>query len=221
MHVDLVESLRCPRGHEDGWLVAAADEVIDRRIVRGTVGCPICGGEWRIDAGELSFLSESSRVSEAATFANADQAAEAMRLAALLNLRDASGAVVLIGSAAVFADALASLTGVRVLAVNAPFGVALHHSRLRTTHALPLGVGTVRGVCVDAAHSDDAWLGSAVRAVARGGRVVAPTDVIVPDDVQELARDDREWVGEVRVAASGLVPLRRGGDPMDMPTREG
>jgi hypothetical protein len=75
-------------------------------------------------------------------------------------------------------------------------------------------VGTVRGVHLDAAHSDNNWLSSAVRAVARGGRVVAPLHVHVPSDVQELARDDREWVGEVRLAASGLVPLRRSGDPM-------
>lgn len=56
----------------------------------------------------------------------------------------------------------------------------------------------------------------AVRAVQQGGRMIAPADVPVPDDVRELARDEDEWVGEVRVAASGLVPLRRGGDPLSL-----
>ncbi len=220
MHVDLIESLRCPRRHEDGWLVAATDEVIDRQIVRGTLGCPICGGEWRIQAGELDFgqvafaVHETAGTDTGAAHELASAESHAMRLAALLDLRDANGFVVLTGESALVADTLHSLTGVRVLAVNASRGAATRHSRLRVANALPLGVGTARGVVLDSMHGDSDWLDSAVRAVARGGRVVAPTHVHVPSDVEELARDEREWVGAVRVAASGLVPLRRGGDPM-------
>jgi hypothetical protein len=67
---------------------------------------------------------------------------------------------------------------------------------------------------VDLAHATPAWLDVLVAAITRGGRLVAPAQVPVPLGVEELARDDHEWVAEVRASASGLVPLRRGGDPM-------
>lgn len=240
MHVDLVESLRCPNQHEDGWLIASIDVVVDRRILKGLIGCPMCGAEWPIVDGELLFSGDSSPESDVqsyAEFAEGDSASAALRIAALLNLRGNHGAVVLMGAAARAADAISSLTGVLVLAVNAPRGVAVNHSRLRTSrmtrmsdtlhmsdtsdtsrtsptshapHALPLGVGTVRGVHIDAAHSASSWVASAIRAVEKGGRLVVPANVPVPADVRELARDEHEWVGEVSVAASGLVPLRRG-----------
>jgi len=236
MHVDLVEALRCPRGHEESWLVAATDVVTERRIIRGTIGCPVCGAEWRIEEGELDFdaaVQMPSAASSAAlpvrqplsqnpagaTVATAQPdtptlEASALRMAALLDLRDTTGAVVLFGEAARVADALASLTGVLVLAVNAPPGVGTRHSRLRVLRALPLGVGTVRGGALDHAHASTSWMSSVVRAVQQSGRIIAPAVVPVPDDVRELARDEDEWVGEARVAASGLIPLRRGGDPL-------
>lgn len=219
MHVDLVEALRCPNAHEEGWLVASADVMVERRIIQGVIGCPQCGAEWRVRDGALSLgssqaasaLERDSTSERGVTSEQGDTSDQALRLAALLDLRDARGAVVLSGSHTHFADALAALTGVLVLAVNPPGGEAEGHSRLFASRQLPLGVGTVRGVMLDAAHGDAAWVASAVRAVERGGRIVAPAIVSVPPDVTELARDGVQWVGEVRVASSGLVPLRRSG----------
>jgi len=211
MHVDLIESLRCPEPHADGWLVASVDTVVDRRIMRGTVACPVCALEWDIRDGALQLDPSARRVAPASV---ADTRAEALRTAALLDLRDARGVVLLAGDAAHAADALVELTGVLVLAVNPPEGVARAHSRLFVRDALPLGVETLRGARLDARHASPAWVAGALRAVARGGRLIAPASVEVPSGLAELARDDREWVAEVRVAASGLVPLRRGGDPM-------
>jgi uncharacterized protein YbaR (Trm112 family) len=213
MHVDLVESLRCPNAHEDGWLVASAHRVVDRRIVEGVIGCPMCGAEWPVRDGVLSLTGERDEPPPSAgpvTVAG-DPAEQALRLAALLDLRDARGAIVLTGAAAALSHHLASLTGVLVLAVNPPAHVAHAPSRLLVGGQLPLGVGTMRGVVLDAAHATPEWLASAVRALERSGRLVAPARVAVPAEVEELARDAAEWVGEVRVAASGLVPLRRSG----------
>ncbi len=209
MHVDLVESLRCPHAHEDGWLVASADDVVQRRIMRGVIGCPQCGSEWIVRDGVLAF-DESARSAEVDD-EHSPQESAAMRLAALLDLRDSRGTVVLVGQATRVGNEIAALTGVLLLAVNAPPAVAAQHSRLYSAHGLPLGVGTVRGVVLDSRHSGPVWLASAVRALERGGRLVAPATTAVPQEVKELARDANEWVGEVQVAASGLVPLRRGG----------
>lgn len=209
MHVDLIESLRCPHPHDDGWLVARADVVSDRRIVEGTVGCPICGAEWPIADRALHFTASAPHPSVADADAG-ELRADALRVAALLDLRDAHGVVVLTGATAAAADALVSLTGVLVLAINPPPGVALGHSRLYVRETLPVGVGTLRGVRLDDAHAGDAWMASVSRAVQRGGRVIAPVSCPVPPGLRELARDAREWVAEVTSAASGLVPLRRG-----------
>jgi hypothetical protein len=212
MHVDLIESLRCPHPHDDGWLVARADVVVDRRIVRGHVGCPTCGGEWPINDGAVHFTEMPLAMSDSSAVAvdSSEARAEALRTAALLDLRDASGAVLLAGASAKAADALASLTGVLVLVVNPPAEAACTHSRVYVRDAVAFGVGSMRGARLDEAHATDAWIASASRAVMRGGRVIAPVSCAVPPVLHELARDAHEWVAEVRVAASGLVPLRRG-----------
>lgn len=216
MHVDLVESLRCPRPHEDGWLVASADTVVERRIIRGVIGCPQCAEEWPVVDGALRMRGESAPVVEqtSTTCDSSTLAEPGQRLAAQLDLIDGRGAIVLAGEYARLADTVQQLTGVIVLAVNPPPDVADAHSRLFVDAALPLGVGSVRAIALDAAHVVGDWPTSAVRAVERGGRLVAPAKVRLPGNVTELARDGVEWVGEVRVAASGLVPLRRSGDPL-------
>ncbi len=218
MHVDLVEALRCPRPHDDGWLVVSADEIVDRRIVHGLIGCPQCGTDWPVVHGEVRFGGPAGSADDANDVAdadavpattNADDGTAVLRLAALLDLRDAQGAVLLAGELARMADALTALTGVLVIAVNAPRGVAARHSRLRVAGAFPLGVGTLRGAALDTAHAGPRWMTGAVQAVRREGRIVAPVSTSVPAEVEELARDAWEWVGAVRIAASGLVPLRR------------
>jgi uncharacterized protein YbaR (Trm112 family) len=243
MHVDLVESLRCPSVHADGWLVAAADVTVARRIVRGTLDCPQCGREWRITDGELDFDAgpddgpgadpdaDADAEADADADAHADaglaaprigrtdtstdaRRAAALRTAALLDLREPHACVLLTGASSCVAEPLGDLTHALVLAINAPAGAAETHSRLRSRAPVRLGVGCLQGAGLDAAHADAAWLAAVVPAVRRGGRVVAPAHVPLPDGLRELARDEHEWVAEVQVAASGLVPLRRGGDPL-------
>jgi uncharacterized protein YbaR (Trm112 family) len=276
MHIDLIETLRCPSPHAEGWLVAAAEYTESRRIVRGTLGCPVCQREWRIEGGVLWFDGDerAAPTSHVALLATSPQApeghaieagdadagdaeagdaeagdaeagdaeagdaeagdaevgdaeagkaavgdpdarvSEALRTAALLDLREPHGHVLLAGDAARVSDALHVSTAVSVLAVNATSAIGAGHSVVHTLTPLRLGVGTLRGARVDLAHATPAWLDVLVAAITRGGRLVAPAQVPVPLGVEELARDDHEWVAEVRASASGLVPLRRGGDPM-------
>jgi hypothetical protein len=112
VHVDLIESLRCPHRHADGWLVARADCVVNRQIVRGTIGCPTCGSEWELHDGVLDVSGGPDVASPPLVAAPGPPPteervrAEALRAAALLDLRDARGVVVLVGEAAWSADAL-------------------------------------------------------------------------------------------------------------------
>ncbi|MCU0615704.1 MAG: hypothetical protein MUD17_01280 [Gemmatimonadaceae bacterium] len=232
MHLDLIESLRCPHGHDDGWLVAIPTMVRARVMWSGEIGCPTCHAEWTVDAGTLDLSraptrSEASSQKEmrdhtavpsdaAGTVPDVDDnAAEALRSAALLNLTSPGGVVLLAGAHARHAAALRDLVpDLLVLALNAPDGDAAPHGQLRADAPLPLGVGTLRGARLDATHASAAWLTSVERAVAKGGRLIAPAHAALPVDMSEIARDEREWVAEIHVAASGLVPLRRGGDPL-------
>ena len=221
MHLDLVESLRCPNAHEDGWLIAIPDVVRDRMMWTGEIGCPLCETSWRVHDGALSLVCGStSMVAPPSSTVDrptdaVDESAEAMRTAALLNLVTPGGVVLLAGVHALHGAELAALVPhVLVLTLNAPANVPAVHGQLRADPPLPLGVGTLRGARLDAAHASSEWLPSVHRAIARDGRLVAPTFAALPDGAHELARDEYEWVAEVRVAASGLVPLRRGGDPL-------
>jgi hypothetical protein len=221
MHLDLVESLRCPNAHEDGWLVAIPDVVRDRVIWTGDIGCPTCETSWRVHDGVLTLvrggasLVASPSVSADRSGEEVDAGAEAMRTAALLNLVSPGGVVLLAGAHTQYATALAALVpDVLVLMLNAPTNLPALHGHLCAEAPLPLGVGTLRGARVDHAHASSAWLASVHRALARDARLIAPTRAALPDGTRELARDEHEWVAEVGVAASGLVPLRRGGDPL-------
>ena len=55
MFLELVDSLRCVRTHEDSWLIARADELVDRHIVQGELGCPVCEARYPIRDGVADF----------------------------------------------------------------------------------------------------------------------------------------------------------------------
>ena len=55
MHVELTEILRCPNAHAESPLVASATRQVERRILQGTLGCPVCGREYPIQDGVVEF----------------------------------------------------------------------------------------------------------------------------------------------------------------------
>ncbi len=116
------------------------------------------------------------------------------RIQALLGLAEPEGAVLLGGSYVAFAQPLTARCEVSVLALG-------------EWSAIPFTDGTFRGAALDGPMAER-LIGEAVRCVAIGGRVVAPIEIPVPPGVRELARDEREWVGE-RDATSGVVELKR------------
>jgi uncharacterized protein YbaR (Trm112 family) len=216
MFVELVDLLRCPRPHEDTWLVAAAESTAGRHIVRGTVGCPVCEAEYPVRDGVVHFTPgpEGDGASAAPDGRQADdaeaRAGEAMRLAALLDLTSSGGTVVLGGAWDGYADALLALVDVRVLLVDAPRVPALREevSAIRAA-GLPVAAASVRGVALDERTADAGRLRAAAAALRPRGRLVAPAAAPLPDGVTELARDARHWVAERDPAPSRLVPLGR------------
>ena len=119
--------------------------------------------------------------------------------------------MVLAGEWSVCADALLDLVdGVQLLALDPAPGLqsggAL--SLALIPDVLPLAAASARGIAVDAAHATPSLLAGAARALAPGARLIAPASALVPDALQELARDDEHWVAAApRATISAPVPI--------------
>lgn len=203
MFIELIDRLCCPNAHEHTWLVAAMDDVRDRDILRGTLGCPVCQAEFPIVDGVVRFADVTLPPS------SAPDPGEAMRLAAALELTDARMVAVLHGRWASHAALVRSMMPARLILVNAPADVA-HDAASSIVYAATCPVAPARA---DAVALDDigpgAMLESLVRALRPGGRMLAPISVDVPEDVDELTRDDEIWVGRRMGAAPRLMNLSR------------
>jgi uncharacterized protein YbaR (Trm112 family) len=209
MFIELVDALRCPTPHEESWLVASADRMEARHIVEGTLGCPVCRAEFPIHDGVVDFRRRTHGPTPPGTAPDPEQA---VRLAAFLDLADASGFAVLVGAWGAHAPLLRAQVDTPLVLVDPPADVVGEPgvSVLRCDGELPLAAGAARGVAIDG--GSEARVTSAVRATRAKGRVLAPTSVALPDGVRELARDDALWVGEREAVASPIVTLhvRRG-----------
>lgn len=206
MYIELVELLRCIREHEESWLVAAIDELSDRSIRKGRLGCPVCGAEYPILDGVADFSGAASPIAHDEPAFGVEEIA--LRAGAFLGLADESGVVVLGGSWAMAAGALARTVGARVIAANPPEGAAEFPSvaRIKMASAIPLAAGSCDGVALDPTFGAEAFL-SAQKIVRSGGRIVGPKTVRPPDGLAILAQDESWWIAE---KPPEITPLRRG-----------
>lgn len=206
MFIELVDSLRCLNPHEETWLVAAASRMDGRHIVDGILGCPVCRREYAIRDGTAWFSAKQPGADAPGltTLAGAADEAGVMRAAALLGLSDPGGIVVLGGSWAAYADAVAELGASHVVVLNAAVSDSSPQevSAIVVDDRLPFGAGALRGVAVDTELGSPELLASAAASLRSRGRLVAPADALVPDEVEILARDDANWVAERKVVAS-------------------
>jgi uncharacterized protein YbaR (Trm112 family) len=210
MFIELLDFLRCPRAHEESWLVLAAQATDGRDIMEGTLGCPICRAEYPIVGGVARFALRSA---DAET--ERPDAEEALRLAATLDLTGTRGYAVLIGRWGNHAPLLLTMTDVQLMLVNPPPTIGMGHGVSGLTveehwAALPLAAASARAIALDETTSL-VQLAAALEVVAAGGRVVGPVSLALPEGATELARDDRYWVAEQaqKPASSGIVSLRR------------
>ena len=204
MYIELVDALRCPVLHEETWLVASTTRMEARHIVTGTLGCPVCLAEYPIVDGVVDFRGDRTMALPAAE-PHAPNAA--MRVAAMLDLTDATGFAVLLGQWGALANDLAGMVETPLIAVDPPDGVVGSPgvSVIRSDEVLPLAPGAARAIAIDARNA--ARVGAAVRVTRTKGRVVAPAALHLPAGVRELARDEQLWVGEREAAPSPIVTL--------------
>jgi uncharacterized protein YbaR (Trm112 family) len=209
MFIELVDALRCPVPHEESWLVAAASRMEARHIVDGTLGCPVCKAEYPIRDGVVDFRRGAGQPPAEDAPASPEIA---VRLAAMLDLSDAQGFAVLLGSWGSQAAELTAIVETPLILIDPADGTTGSPgiSVVRCDGEIPLAAGAARAMAIDV--DSAARIASAVRATRQRGRVLGPAFVALPDGVIELARDEAVWVGERDSAPSPLVTLhvRRG-----------
>lgn len=202
----LVDTLRCPRPHEETWLVAGIERADDRDIIDGVLGCPSCLSEYPIRDGIVYFAENVPRAGFRAPSED-----DAIRLAAALDLTEARMTAVLQGSWGAHAPILRGISPVQLLLVNPPIGITSGDGiSIVCADVAPLARGSVNAVALDAI-ADDAMIASLIGSLRSGGRVLGPTSVAVPADLTELARDDEVWVAHAAVqgVTSAPIALRR------------
>ena len=155
------------------------DEVVDRGVRSGELGCPVCGAIYAVSDG-VAVLDGM-----AAPSGNSLPSADAMH--AFLGLTGPGGYVVLVGAAAAAWRELAALNpGIAFVALNPPDVVRDEPPVLSVIRAgrIPLKTRSMRGVVLgDPAGSDPGWAREAARVVLPGLRV---TGSGTPPDLPEL-----------------------------------
>jgi uncharacterized protein YbaR (Trm112 family) len=192
--IELTDILRCPRPHEEAFLVLAPVVMEQRRVVAGVLGCPVCGAEYPIEDAVARFDRASGpppEPTEPPGPARAAPAYEADALLAFLDLQGAGGYVCLVGGAARHAAPLAERApGVHVVAVNPPAGVApaAMVSLLRSPVTVPIKRRQVRAVALGADHTTRGWIEEARRILLPGLRLLVEDEAAEPAGITPLAR---------------------------------
>lgn len=210
MFVELIDLLRCPRDHEETWLVAAFSRVEDRFVLEAKLGCPVCGEAYRVVDGIADFRAPQAAIAGTEPSPNGpgqgDDETRIVRHAAMLGLERPGSVIVLDDEAARLAQPLAAMTETRIVALNprSPLGESERIAVVFSDSRIPLAQASVDGMVVTS--GTGAKIEEAARTLRPGGRIVAPAGTKLGGGFRELARDEHNVVGE---SLGGLVALSR------------
>lgn len=219
MYLPLTDVLACPRCGPGYGLVLLADQIVDRRVLAGTFGCPRCGGRWQVVDGflDLGVSAESAEEGDeeaAETGGEATSPLEpaedrepAIRLAALMGLVEGISYALVIGPGVVHAPALSALVeGLEVIAWSPAargWEEAAGVSRLTGGSALPFHDRSIGGVALTGGDADVP--------LEEAARVLAPAGRLLLDPAPREARRRLEELGLAVLAEEGevIVAARR------------
>jgi uncharacterized protein YbaR (Trm112 family) len=194
MFIELTDHLRCPADHEESYLVLLPDEMQERSVRAGHLGCPVCGRTYTLSDGVLDLGGGETALPESTLLT-----AEA--LTALVGLSGPGGYLVLVGKPAGEWREVAQLNrGVGLVAVNPPPDVVDEPgiSVLRAS-TLPVKSRSMRGVVLGSPFGGDPkWVGEAARVVLPGLRVAGEGPVPDGSVLELMAAAGGAWVGTPR-----------------------
>lgn len=204
MYLPLTDLLVCPRCGPDHGLILLADEISDRRVLAGALGCPRCRERYPVVEGFVDLRVDPVPAAVEAVAAAEDREA-AIRLAALLGLAEGIAYTLLVGPSVVHAPALAELIeGLEVVACSESlrgWGEERGVSRLAAGQLLPFRTYSMGGVAMTG-HDSAGLLAEAARVLSPAGRMLwepVPVDAearLTGVGLRVVARE-----GEVLVAA--------------------
>ena len=209
MHFLLTDRLTCPRCGPAFGLILLANELLDRRVRSGVLGCPNCRDSFEIEEGFADLRApprgELPR-GRAGTDAQPEQT-EVDRIVALLGIHRGPGTVATLGSAASLAVPIAeAVSDLMVVAVDPDTRAWPAHdgvSRMAAAPGLPFFDRTLRGAVVDGALGP-AMLFEACRCTAPMSRVVVlNADGGAHGVIEEAGLSVLASEGETVVAARG------------------
>jgi uncharacterized protein YbaR (Trm112 family) len=193
--IELTDHLRCPADHAEQYLVLLPDRIVDRSVISGRLGCPVCGRTYAVTDG-IAELGETP------VTAGGESPLEPTAIHVLLGLSGPGGYAVLVGSAASEWEALSRQnSGVALVAVNPPSNVADAGQALSILRAplIPLKARSVRGVILGPEFAADAaWVRDAARVTLPGLRVVGQGTPPELESLELLAMAEGCWVASKR-----------------------
>jgi uncharacterized protein YbaR (Trm112 family) len=194
MFIELTDHLRCPADHQESYLVLLPDEMRERSVRTGHLGCPVCGRTYTLSDGVLDLGGGETALPERTLLTP-----EA--LTALVGLSGPGGYLVLVGTPAGDWREVARLNpGVGLIAVNPPPDVVDEPgiSVLRAS-ALPLKSRSMRGVVLGSPFGGDPrWVAEAARVVLPGLRVAGEGPLPDASTLELMAAAGGAWVGTPR-----------------------
>jgi len=173
--------MECPRCGTGFGLILVADGVEDRRVHRGFLGCSNCRDRYPVEDG-FADLRPSPRdpvpegmLGEGARGEVDGDAEAALKIAALLGVREGPGFLLLSGPHVRHASRLAAMIdGIEILAVDPALRTVREQpgvTRMQVGVRLPFQVASLRGVVL---HGEDgeALFDEGLRVLSPGGRLV-------------------------------------------------
>ncbi|KPK62299.1 MAG: hypothetical protein AMS21_07825 [Gemmatimonas sp. SG8_38_2] len=190
MFFELTDLLTCPTCGPKHGLVLLVQEVEDRRVRTGWLGCPNCRNDYPVNDGVADLRLEASATPEvAARFIETDDDELALKVLALLGLNERRAFVLVDERIAHVASALSELAPeLEVIAVSStPVGPgnAGAVSRVLAERPFPLVEFKLPGVAI-APGGNPGLVAAAARRVATGGRL-ALFDATA-EDIEEAKR---------------------------------
>jgi uncharacterized protein YbaR (Trm112 family) len=198
--IELTDLLRCPADHAESFLVLLPEEMQDRFVRRGRLGCPVCHREFPIEGGTARFGQPGGGEPPMPSAAAGDPV-DAAALHALLGIEGPGGYAALVGQAARFAAGLRDLLpGVHLVAMNASAdlddrkGISVLEAPM-----VPVRSRALRGVVLGSGYGESPyWQAEAARVVLPGLRVVGQGTGVLPAELELLAEAGGWWVGTKR-----------------------
>ncbi len=208
MFIELTDHLKCPSDHPEQFLVLLPEVMDGRRVMRGEMGCPVCGKVVTLREGVLDFGRDDGQdPAETGQGGGGETSAplSAEAALALLGIEGPGGYLLLVDQATQLAPEVETLLpGVGLVLLNPPVPLVLSEwshpgsiaiSIIRSPR-MPIKSSSMRGAVIggDSAR-DPVWVTEAGRAVLPGLRVVGTGPVLPEMPFEILAETPGCWVG--------------------------